>query len=393
MASTDATAIPVKNQDYRLTFPILDADGDLVTGATGLDSEVSKDAGTFADCTNEATEIATNSGMYYLDLTSTEMNADTVAIIVKTSSSGAKTTPIVLYPQEAGDIKVNVTYVNGVDISATGAVPELGIVRRGTAQSATATTLVMDAAAAFGDNTLVGATLMAYGSTQGYWQERIITANTGSTDTCTVDTWPVTPSGTISYIIFATAPSVAAAITNVNVTQISGDSTAADNLEAMLDGTGGVALTATFTGNLTGNVGGNVTGNVGGNVTGTVGSVVGAVGSVTGAVGSVTGNVGGNVVGSVASVTGNVGGNVTGTVSSIANAGIDALYTRALTESYATDGAAPTVAQALFAIQQFLQEKVISGTSLTIKKLDGATTAMTFLLNDATTPTSVTRTS
>ena len=183
MASTDATAIPVKNQAYRLTFPILDADGDLVTGATGLDSEVSKDAGTFADCTNEATEIATSSGMYYLDLTSTEMNADTVAIIVKTSSSGAKTTPIVLYPQEAGDIKVNVTYVNGVDISATGAVPELGIVRRGTAQSATATTLVMDAAAAFGDNTLVGATLMAYGSTQGYWQERIITANTGADST------------------------------------------------------------------------------------------------------------------------------------------------------------------------------------------------------------------
>lgn len=385
MASTDATAIPVKNQAYRLTFPILDADGDLVTGATGLDSEVSKDAGTFADCTNEATEIATSSGMYYLDLTSTEMNADTVAIIVKTSSSGAKTTPIVLYPQEAGDIKVNVTYVNGVDISATGAVPELGIVRRGTAQSATATTLVTDAGAAFGDNTLVGATLMAYGSTQGYWQERIITANTGATDTVTVDTWPVTPSGTISYIVFATAPSVAAAITNVNVTQISGDSTAADNLEAMLDGTGGVALTATFTGNLTGNVGGNVTGSVG--------SVTGAVGSVTGAVGSVTGNVGGNVAGTVGSVAGNVGGNVIGTVSSIANAGIDALYTRALTESYATDGAAPTVAQALFAIQQFLQEKVISGTSLTIKKLDGATTAMTFLLNDATTPTSVTRTS
>ena len=385
MASTDATAIPVKNQAYRVTFPILDADGDLVTGATGLDSEVSKDAGTFADCTNEATEIATSSGMYYLDLTATEMNADTVAIIVKTSTSGAKTTPIVLYPQEAGDIKVNVTYVNGTDISATGAIPELGIIRRGTAQSATATTLVMDAAAAFGDNTLVGATLMAFGSTQGYWQERIVTANTGSTDTLTVDTWPVTPSGTISYILFATAPSVAAAITNVNVAQISGDSTAADNLEAMLDGTGGVALTATFTGNLTGNVGGNVTGSVG--------SVTGAVGSVTGAVGSVTGNVGGNVAGTVGSVAGNVGGNVIGTVGSLANAGIDALYTRALTESYAADGAAPTVAQALFAIQQFLQEKVISGTSLTIKKLDGTTTAMTFLLNDATTPTSVTRTS
>jgi hypothetical protein len=41
------------------------------------------------------------------------MNGDTIAIIVKTSTSGAKTTPIVLYPEEAGDIRVNVTQVSG----------------------------------------------------------------------------------------------------------------------------------------------------------------------------------------------------------------------------------------------------------------------------------------
>lgn len=113
MASTDARPIPKKNVAYRVTLPILDADGDLVTGATGLDSEVSIDGGTFADCTNEATEIATNSGMYYLDLTQAEMNGDTIAIIVKTSSSGAKTTPIVLYPEEAGDIRVDITMISG----------------------------------------------------------------------------------------------------------------------------------------------------------------------------------------------------------------------------------------------------------------------------------------
>jgi hypothetical protein len=118
VASTDATALPVKGQAYRLTFPIWDADGDLVTGAAGLDSEVSKDAGTFVDCTNEATEIATASGMYYLDLTAAEMTADTVAIIVKTSTSGAKTTPIVLYPQEAADIKVSVSHWNGTAVPA-----------------------------------------------------------------------------------------------------------------------------------------------------------------------------------------------------------------------------------------------------------------------------------
>jgi len=119
MASTDARPIPIKNSAYRVTFPILDADGDLVTGAAGLDSEVSKDAGTFADCTNEATEIATNSGMYYLDLTSTEMNADCVAVIVKTATADAKTVPIVLYPQEAGDIKVDLQSILGTVLTET----------------------------------------------------------------------------------------------------------------------------------------------------------------------------------------------------------------------------------------------------------------------------------
>ena len=125
MASTDARPVPQKNVAYRVTFPIFDADGDLVTGATGLDSEVSADGGTFADCTNEATEIATSSGMYYLDLTSTEMNADTVAVIVKTSSSGAKTTPIVMYPEEAGDIRVNVTAYGGTAGTFASGRPEV----------------------------------------------------------------------------------------------------------------------------------------------------------------------------------------------------------------------------------------------------------------------------
>jgi len=122
MAAGDATWNPKKNVAYRVTFPILDADGDLVSGATGLDSEVSKDGGTFADATNEATEIATSSGVYYLDLTATEMNADTVAIIVKTTSSGAKTTALVIYPLKDGDIVANVTQIAGQTASAAGAV-------------------------------------------------------------------------------------------------------------------------------------------------------------------------------------------------------------------------------------------------------------------------------
>ena len=68
-----------------------------------------------------------------------------------------------------------------------------------------------------------------------------------------------------------------------------------------------------------------------------------------------------------------------------------AVVATTLTESYATDGAAPTLQQALFAIQQFLQEKSISGTTMTVRKLDGSTTALTFTLNSSTAPTSITR--
>lgn len=113
MASGDARPIPQKNVAFRVTFPIFDNDGDLVTGAAALDSEVSLDGGTFADVTAEAIEIATASGLYFLDLTAAEMNADTVAITVKTTTTDAKTTPIVLYPEEAGDIRVNVTEIVG----------------------------------------------------------------------------------------------------------------------------------------------------------------------------------------------------------------------------------------------------------------------------------------
>jgi hypothetical protein len=56
--------------------------------------------------------------MYYLDLTAAEMNGDTVAVIVKTSTSGAKTTPIVLYPAEDADIPVNVEAWDGSAVGA-----------------------------------------------------------------------------------------------------------------------------------------------------------------------------------------------------------------------------------------------------------------------------------
>ena len=103
-----------------------------------------------------------------------------------------------------------------------GAVPALGIIDRGTAQSATSTTLVLRSAATFADDTVIGATLMAFGATQGYWQTRSVTDYVLSTDTATVDAWTVTPSGTITYVLLAGAPASATSLPAVNATQFAG---------------------------------------------------------------------------------------------------------------------------------------------------------------------------
>lgn len=70
---------------------------------------------------------------------------------------------------------------------------------------------------------------------------------------------------------------------------------------------------------------------------------------------------------------------------------IDALLTTALTESYRTDGATGSVAQLLYEIHAEIGEFAITGTTKQQKRLDGTTNAFASTLNDATTPTSVTR--
>jgi hypothetical protein len=119
----------------------------------------------------------------------------------------------------------------------------------------------------------------------------------------------------------------------VNTTHISGDSVAADNLEAALDGTGGVTLDAAI---------------------------------------------------EIRSTGGSAGHNASDLVS--------ALLTTAMSESYAADGAAPTLAQAVLAIQQFLFDKDLSGTTLTVRGLNGTTGVMTFTLDSGTNPTDINRT-
>lgn len=137
--------------------------------------------------------------------------------------------------------------------------------------------------------------------------------------------------------IAGSAVSTTTAQLGVNVVQVSGDATAADNLEAACDGN---------------------TYNIGG------GAMVAA--SVTGAVGSVTGNVGGNVTGSVGSV---ASGGIT--AASIATGAIDA---DALA-SDAVDEILDEVVEGSVTLRQAIR---LFLSALTGKASGGGTTTITF---------------
>ena len=179
----DAHQFPIRGAHYLLTFPILDADGDLVTGASTPDTEVSKDLGTFADCTNEFTEIATASGTYYIYLTGAEMTADVVCVIAKSATAGAKTTPMFLYPQNM-PVHESDTAEGGGNTSITLAV----------------------ATAASNDDAYNGMYVLTTNNDPAgvQYQARLITDYDGTTRAATVKSaWGTNPTSATTYSILA----------------------------------------------------------------------------------------------------------------------------------------------------------------------------------------------
>lgn len=135
------------------------------------------------------------------------------------------------------------------------------------------------------------------------------------------------------------------------------------------------------------------TGNAPGSASGLslVGSNMGTVSSVTGAVGSVTGAVGSVTAGVTVTTNNDKGGYTASTVTDKTGYALSATGSTALTEDYAADGSTGTLNQMLYMILQSLHEFAINTTTRTVKKLDGSTTAMTFTLDSAVSPTSTTR--
>jgi len=72
---------------------------------------------------------------------------------------------------------------------------------------------------------------------------------------------------------------------------------------------------------------------------------------------------------------------------------VDDALDSVIADSVAADGSRPSVRQALLMMTRFLMEREVVSTTVTVNKEDGTTSSMTFTLDSATAPTSITRAS
>lgn len=195
--------------------PFVDAT-DGVTAETALtisqaDVRLSKNAGTFAQKNDATSATHMENGYYSTPINTTDTNT-LGRMVVTVAESGA-------LPVRQDYLVVTSDEWDRLH-ATTGPIATLGIVARGTAQAATSTTIQLASGETHADDTLNGCIVGALGSTQGYWQFRAITDYVSSTDTATVDAWTVTPSGTITYVVYAAGPASATNLVPVNVKQI-----------------------------------------------------------------------------------------------------------------------------------------------------------------------------
>jgi hypothetical protein len=179
-----ALPFPVKGARYTVPISWLAADG-TPTDPSSPDSEVSKDGGAFADCTEEATIISGATGAGYLTLTGAEMNATLVKVAAK--GTGPKTTLIDLAPRV------------------------LPIVLSGTATAGSSSSITLPVKAHRVSGYYTGCIVRTTGGTGGGGtggannQARMITNYVGTTRVATIEpAWETTPDATTTVEVLHT---------------------------------------------------------------------------------------------------------------------------------------------------------------------------------------------
>jgi len=322
----------------------------------------------------------------------------------------------------------------------------------GTAQGGTAATIQLAAGETFADSEPNGNIIKITGGT-GNGQSRIIISYVGATDTATVSpNWTTTPDATSVYemvngsVNIAAVSNVAedlATATELAVVDANVDAILLDTAEIGIAGAGLTNInlpnqTMDIVGNITGNLSGSVgsltlnNDKTGYSISGTkttldalndiVATAIVSAGAITTLSGAVV-NVdsvdvnadmrgtdsaalasvctearlvelaAANMPADLDAVLLDTGTTLPAQIAALNNIAVSDILTTQMTEVYAADGVAPTLAQALFLIQQMLGDFSITGTALTVRRIDGATTAAIFTLDSATAPTDITRVS
>lgn len=128
-----------KNVATYIVYPIVDVNGDTVTSAGGLDTEIDAWADGsapdgFADASNEATEIG-STGMYYLSLTQSEMNNDYLIVTTSTTTTDAKSQHILIRTLIGDPLNIATTDDGGTIDVTGGAIDEVAALTGHTAQT------------------------------------------------------------------------------------------------------------------------------------------------------------------------------------------------------------------------------------------------------------------
>lgn len=89
MAATDHNVFPVKNVAYRHPVHFRKNDGTLITSWTSPSAIIVKDGGASAPSTNAPVESPAGSGLGYIDLTASEMNAEMVQFVADVTNADA----------------------------------------------------------------------------------------------------------------------------------------------------------------------------------------------------------------------------------------------------------------------------------------------------------------
>jgi hypothetical protein len=265
----------------------------------------------------------------------------------------------------------------------------------GTAQAGAAGTITLASDESSTTDWFEGKAVEVYSGT-GAGQVGVVHDYNGTTKVASVaPNWKTNPDSTSKYRIWdarsvltlcgGAGPSIVNAgfggSIPADIQHIDNDATAADNMEAFFDDTGFAATNSTV-GTVT-----TLTGH-----TAQTGDNFARLGAPAGA--SVSADVAA-VKAETALIVADTNelqtDDVPGLIAALNDISVADILTTQMTEAYAADGAAPTLAQALMMIQQMLGDFTISGTTMTVRKVDGATAAATFTLNDGSNPTALTR--